>query len=129
MGPNLFGIVGATAGSTDFAKYKALKGSTVVWHEETLDGFLADPSGFAGGKFIMKSLTDRTARGDAPAEPSTRHGTAFATARNLGPGAIGFLDLYQTFFVRLGLERGIDIGQSPGRRHPSPAVTSEGFEG
>ena len=24
-GPNLFGIVGATAGSTDFAKYKALK--------------------------------------------------------------------------------------------------------
>ena len=64
MGPNLFGIIGATAGSTDFAKYKQLKDSDVVWSVETLDLFLADPSGFAGGKVNMKSLTDGTLRAD-----------------------------------------------------------------
>ena len=64
MGPNLFGIVGAVAGSTDFAKYKQLKDSSVVWSTETLDLFLADPSGFAGGKVNMKPLADSAARAD-----------------------------------------------------------------
>lgn len=64
VGPNLFGIAGANAGTTDFARYKVLNGTSIVWTDENLDKFLADPDGFAGGKTKMKALDDAAARAD-----------------------------------------------------------------
>jgi cytochrome c len=52
-GPNLFGIVGKKAGSTDFKKYSGLKGSDVVWTEENLDKWLTNPKKFIGKKTSM----------------------------------------------------------------------------
>ncbi len=50
VGPNLFGVFGATAGTrvASFAKRhsKAMKGSGVVWDEKSLDGFLENPRKF-----------------------------------------------------------------------------------
>jgi len=62
-GPSLAGVVGRKAGSTDFAKYTGLKGSEVVWDEESLDKFLADPKKFVGAKsmaYKVKKEEDRT---------------------------------------------------------------------
>ena len=64
MGPSLAGIVGMKAGSTSFAKYKGLKGSDVVWTEENLDKFLANPKKFVGAKTMalkLKKEDDRAA--------------------------------------------------------------------
>jgi len=55
MGPSLDGIFGKKAGSTGFRKYKGLKGSDIVWNEENLDKFLADPKKFLGKKTGMNS--------------------------------------------------------------------------
>lgn len=42
-GPNLFGIVGARAGSTDFAKYSdALKNGNWTWNDENLKAWVCD---------------------------------------------------------------------------------------
>ncbi len=42
-GPNLFGIVGKKAGSTDFKKYgKSLKHADWVWDEENLKAWVCD---------------------------------------------------------------------------------------
>jgi len=50
VGPNLFGVFGATAGKrvASFAKRhsKAMKESGIVWDEKTLDGFLKKPKAF-----------------------------------------------------------------------------------
>lgn len=50
VGPNLFGVFGATAGTrvASFEKRhsKTMKESGVVWDEETLDEFLANPKEF-----------------------------------------------------------------------------------
>ena len=50
VGPNLFGVFGATAGTrvASFAKRhsKAMKASGVVWDEKTLDGYLENPKAF-----------------------------------------------------------------------------------
>lgn len=48
VGPTLFGVVGAKAGSSGFEKYEALKGSDVVWDDANLDKWLADPKAFTG---------------------------------------------------------------------------------
>ncbi len=59
-GPNLFGVIGRAAGSTDFAYSDSLKAAGaagLVWDEATLVTYLADPSAF---------LKDRT--GDAAAK-------------------------------------------------------------
>ena len=50
VGPNLFGVFGATAGArvASFEKRhsKAMKASGIVWDEKTLDGYLEDPKTF-----------------------------------------------------------------------------------
>lgn len=50
VGPNLFGVFGATAGTrvASFEKRhsKTMKASGVVWDEENLDGFLENPKKF-----------------------------------------------------------------------------------
>ena len=43
LGPNLFGIMGAKAGATDFAKYKKINSVDVVWDEASMAAFLANP--------------------------------------------------------------------------------------
>jgi len=51
VGPNLFGIVGAKAGSVQGYRYsKAMKGSGLTWDEATLDKFLKKPK-----KFVKKT--------------------------------------------------------------------------
>ena len=52
-GPNLFAIVGRKAGSTDYKKYKGLKGSDIVWTEDNLDKWLKNPKKFIGKKTSM----------------------------------------------------------------------------
>jgi cytochrome c len=52
-GPNLFGVFGGTAGQrvASFEKRysKGLKESGIVWNEETLDSFLANPKALVKG--------------------------------------------------------------------------------
>jgi cytochrome c len=49
-GPSLHGVFGRPAGSApSFRRYKGLRGVDLVWDEETLDRWLADPRGFLGG--------------------------------------------------------------------------------
>lgn len=45
-GPSLHGIVGRQAGSTDFKRYKGLKGADFAWDEAKLDEYIADPKAF-----------------------------------------------------------------------------------
>ena len=66
VGPNLWDIYGAQAGSKEgFAYSKAMKAANIVWNEETLDGYLKRPSAFMPGNkmtFIgLKKQEDRDA--------------------------------------------------------------------
>ena len=48
-GPNLYGVIGRPAASTEFRYSKALKAagaSGLIWTPETLAGFVTDPSGY-----------------------------------------------------------------------------------
>lgn len=64
-GPNLKGVVGRKAGSTDFPKYKGLKDAAFVWDEASLDGWLKNPKKFIGKPSSMavklKKAKDRKA--------------------------------------------------------------------
>jgi len=59
IGPALFGVVGRKAGSTDFKRYLALKGSDVTWDDANLDAWLADPKKFGGKKTKMSAKTKK----------------------------------------------------------------------
>ena len=47
MGPNLFGVYGAKAGSRGFRRYSSLRDATFLWDDETLDAWLQNPRVFA----------------------------------------------------------------------------------
>ena len=50
VGPNLFGVVGRSAGKADgFAYSKAFTDSDVVWTEENLSAFIENPQAFMRG--------------------------------------------------------------------------------
>lgn len=50
VGPHLVGIMGRTAGAVDGFKYSdAMKESGIVWDEETIAAYLADPKGYIEG--------------------------------------------------------------------------------
>lgn len=53
VGPSLAGVFGRQAGTTDFGKYKALAGSDIVWDEDNLDKWIADPKKFIGKATAM----------------------------------------------------------------------------
>ena len=53
IGPSLNGVLGRKAGSTDFAKYKALKEADFVWDEEKLDAWIANPKAYIGKPTAM----------------------------------------------------------------------------
>jgi len=47
-GPMLKGVIGRKAGSTDFSKYRALKGADFTWDENNLNEWIANPKKFIG---------------------------------------------------------------------------------
>lgn len=64
MGPNLAGVVGRKAGSTDFLYSAPLKASNLQWDKATLDKFLTAPSKLVPGTRMVISVAnpaDRTA--------------------------------------------------------------------
>jgi cytochrome c len=58
IGPYLVGIIGREAGTAEGFKYSdAMKESGVVWDDETLATYLADPRGFIpGNRMIFPGL-------------------------------------------------------------------------
>jgi cytochrome c len=66
-GPSLSGIYSRAAGTQPFyGRYVGLKSTDIVWTEVTLDGWLADPRAFLGGRNTAMTfkLTDAGARAD-----------------------------------------------------------------
>ncbi len=50
VGPNLYGIFGATAGARDDFNYsKVMKESGVIWTDENIDAYIAKPAQFMPG--------------------------------------------------------------------------------
>ena len=65
VGPRHRGVVGRKAGSlTDFNYSKALKGSEVVWGEQTLDKWLINPQAFIPGQKMNFRVNDPQDRAD-----------------------------------------------------------------
>ena len=51
IGPNLHGFFGRTSGTAEGFKFsKAMKAAAIVWDEETVDGYLANPK-----KYVPKT--------------------------------------------------------------------------
>jgi cytochrome c len=66
-GPSLAGVFGREAGTAEgFHRYSdVLKSADLVWSEDTLDGFLADPQAFLpGNRMTFPGLADAQARAD-----------------------------------------------------------------
>ena len=64
IGPSLAGVLGRAAGKVDGARYApALGGSDMVWSDETLDTFLANPRQAVPGTTMTFALRDATQRG------------------------------------------------------------------
>lgn len=54
IGPSLAGVIGRKAGTEKgYKKYKALKGSDIVWDEDNLDAWITNPKKFIGKKTAM----------------------------------------------------------------------------
>jgi cytochrome c len=72
-GPKLAGVINRKAGDiSDFDGYSAaMKGSNLIWTEETLDAYLADPAGFLPGNGMAGSS------GSIEDEHERRHLIAF----------------------------------------------------
>jgi cytochrome c len=73
VGPNLVGVVGRQAGTTQslLGPSENLKKYGVTWSAETLDDFLANPSAKVPGTAMMGILTDPQQRADVIAFLST----------------------------------------------------------
>lgn len=66
-GPSLYGVIGANAGhAQSFPRYsKAMAGSGVVWTEEALFAYLANPAAFVPGNgMLFPGLPDAQDRAD-----------------------------------------------------------------
>lgn len=64
MGPNLFGVVGRPAASTEFAYSPALKKSGLTWDKATLDKFLTSPGKLVPGTRMVFPIPDNKQRAD-----------------------------------------------------------------
>ena len=73
VGPNLVGVVGRQAGTTQslLGPSENLKKYGVIWSAETLDEFLINPSAKVPGTAMMGILTDPQQRADVIAYLST----------------------------------------------------------
>jgi cytochrome c len=61
-GPNLLGVAGRTAGTTEFKYSDALKQSGVVWDAATLDQFISGPSKMIKGTRMAVSVPNAQQR-------------------------------------------------------------------
>ncbi len=62
-GPHLDGIMGGKAGSVEGARYsRALQGSQIVWGEQTLSNFLANPRKAVPGTTMMIGVPNEDQR-------------------------------------------------------------------
>jgi len=65
MGPNLSGVVGRKAGTTDFAYSPAMKAAAVKWTPATLDTFLTRPATMIkGSRMAFAGLPSAQDRAD-----------------------------------------------------------------
>jgi cytochrome c len=66
IGPSLYGMFGREAGTVNnYAYSTAMKKSTVVWDEKTLDGYIANPRQFMPGtKMAFPGIRDAQERAD-----------------------------------------------------------------
>lgn len=64
MGPNLAGLAGRRAASTDFAYSPALKASQLKWDKATLDRFLTAPSKVVPGTRMVFAVPAAKQRAD-----------------------------------------------------------------
>lgn len=71
MAPNLFGVVGRPAASTQFAYSSALKASKIVWTKEVLDQFLKAPGKMVPGTRMVFNIPDDTMRANVVAYLAT----------------------------------------------------------
>lgn len=56
-GPNLYAVFGRVAGKqSGFPFTDALAGSNITWDRESLDAFLADPSGYVPGSDMRRGV-------------------------------------------------------------------------
>ena len=63
VGPHLSGVVGRSAGTIEGARYSnALGASGIVWDEERLQAFLANPRQVVPGTTMTVSIRDETQR-------------------------------------------------------------------
>ncbi|NQU58360.1 MAG: c-type cytochrome [Rhodospirillales bacterium] len=61
IGPSLAGIVGKKAGSSDFKKYKALKGADFTWDEDTISAWITNQKDFLKEKGLPTKTSMRVA--------------------------------------------------------------------
>jgi cytochrome c len=63
-GPNLMGVMGRTSGTLEgFSFSDAMKKAAIVWSDQTLDQYLADPkANVPGNKMAFKGLSDEAER-------------------------------------------------------------------
>jgi cytochrome c len=66
VGPDLHGVFGRRAGEAgDFRYSPALKRSGIVWSEQTIDAFIADPQAVVpGNRMPFAGIPDASARAD-----------------------------------------------------------------
>jgi cytochrome c len=66
VGPSLHGVIGRTSGTAPgFAYSDAMKAKALVWNDENLDKYLADPKGFIpGNKMLFAGVKKDDARAD-----------------------------------------------------------------
>lgn len=66
QGPNLHGVFGREAGTKEGYNYsKAMAASDVVWDEETIDAYIADPKGYIpNNKMIFVGIKNEKQRAD-----------------------------------------------------------------
>ena len=67
VGPNLYGVFGLTSGTAEgFKKFSnALKDAAIIWDEETIDAFIADPKGYIPkNKMVLKGISKEKDRQD-----------------------------------------------------------------
>ena len=62
IGPNLSGVYGRAAGSTDYKYSAALKASKLKWDKPTLDRYLTFPGKMVPGTKMAVQVADKTQR-------------------------------------------------------------------
>lgn len=63
IGPNLHGLFGRKSGTTDFNYSPAMKAANIVWSEETLEKYLANPKAMVpGNKMAFAGLPKESDR-------------------------------------------------------------------